>query len=144
MKRFFGLALIAIATNVGATEIYLCNGVYTDTPCGKKSRVEVFDDRPACEDRVRATVRHYEGKLFLLDKEYKDREFQLVKAYVQSPKMTQTTNVISVGGGGMAGAEAKGGEATSSSRSDSRSTSNSFADQSRRFTVIVPPPRMGE
>jgi hypothetical protein len=55
MKRLLAAIAIAAALPAAATEIYLCNGVYTDTPCGKKHKVEVFDDRPACEDRVRAT-----------------------------------------------------------------------------------------
>lgn len=108
-----------------ATNIYYCNGTYTDTPCGQ--RVKVFNDTPTCDDRVSATKRHYENQIYVIAKEYGAREFELINSYIQAPRITQNTTVTTIGGGASAGAS--GGD----SRSTSGAVSSSNADASNSF-----------
>lgn len=98
MYKLISLAALLISCPALATDIYRCGNTYTDKPCGK--RVLVTDDRPIAVDRMAAITRHYEGKLYLQAREYDQREFELTKAYIQSPRITQTTNVTSISSAG--------------------------------------------
>lgn len=122
MNKLIALALVvlcpALLSSPGrATEIYRCGNTFTDTPCGEKIRL--FNDTPACTDRVNAAARYYENRLYVLSREYGQREFELTKAYVGAPRISQNTTVTVIGGGSSSSSGASGG--------DSHSTSNSSA-----------------
>lgn len=103
-----------------AGDTYRCGNTYTDKPCGTK--VALFDDKPSCDDRVAATIRHYEVAMRLLANDYANREFELTKAYIQSSKITQSTTVI--GGGAHSYSGAAGGGAISGSSSSANASSD--------------------
>ena len=94
MKTLIQIIIFFAVVPAHAGDIYRCGNTYTDQPCGK--RVLVTDDRPTDADRMAAITRHYEGKLYLQAREYDQREFDLTKAYIQSPRITQTTSVTSI------------------------------------------------
>jgi hypothetical protein len=96
MNTLILLAAIATTLPTSAAEIYRCGNTYTDKPCGRL--VMITDDRPTDVDRTAAITRYYEGKLYLQALEYRQREFELTKAYIQSPHITQSTSVTSISG----------------------------------------------
>ena len=99
-----------------AADIYRCAGIYTDTPCGMRNRVilNMNANAPSEDSRVAAITRYYESRLYLLAREYADREFQMTKAYLSGTRITQNITTTVIGGG----ATANGGNSSSGSRSD--------------------------
>lgn len=98
-----------------AADIYRCGNTYTDAPCGKK--VQVFNDTPTCADQVSAATRFFENRLYILSREYGQREFELTKSYIGAARISQNTTVTTIGGGSSSNSGASGGDAHSTSNS---------------------------
>ena len=100
MKLLIYITLSLLSTQAIAADIFQCGNTFTDKPCG--SKMNVFNDTPSCADQVSAVKRFYEDKLYVLSREYGQREFELTKAYIGAPRVTQNTTVTTIGGGASA------------------------------------------
>lgn len=98
MKTVITSVLLIATTTASAGNIYRCGNEYTDNVklCNNKVELSINSTPPLVDDRVAAVTRYYEDKLALQAIESNRREFELTKAYLQSPRVTQTTNVTSI------------------------------------------------
>lgn len=118
------------AVPAAATDIYKCGNTYTDAPCGKK--VQVFNDTPTCGDQVSAATRFYENRLYILSREYGQREFELTKAYIGAARISQNTTVTTIGGGSSSNSGASGGDSHSTSSAGASASADRFNIDLRR------------
>lgn len=91
MKKILMVLLCVSSITAIAGDIYRCGDEYTDKPCGP--RVELNVHYPTCDERVKATDRHYKTVISNMEADYRRRELYLIGSMLSAPHVTQITNV---------------------------------------------------